>query len=263
MVLTSVVPELESIVVGTPTNFSAGTNPESDKEYLDRCKTHLESLSSAAVTESQLQTTVLGDTSYVSRVKVYDLTTSADRALNQLPLASPAGPTAHPGNSLIVAYGIGRALTPTEKSSLALSAADKTIAGLTIVVADPVLIDLTVAAEVTVAKNRTVISMETEIKERLKLFLNVNFWPGKAEAIMASDVVRHVRNIDGVEFVQNLTIAPSGSASIAASEWYGSGTTQGNILDAAGNPNIYYLSKGSYPHMSALSQVTLTITVNT
>jgi len=263
MVLTSVIPELESAVVGTPTNFLAGSNPESDKEYLDRCTTHLEAISTASVTESQLKTKVLEDNNHISRVKVYDLTTPADRALNQLPLASPAGPTAHAGNTLVVAYGIGRNLTPTEKSALALAVSNVTIAGLTLAVEDPILIDLTVVLDVTVAKNRTTTMMNAMIKNSLKTFLHVSGWSSPAEAIIASDIARHVRNIDGVDFVQKLVIAPSGAASIAATDWYGSGTTQGNILDAAGDPNIYYLSKGSYPQMSAESQVTLNITVNT
>lgn len=263
MVLTSVIPELESAVVGSPTNFIPGSNPESDREYLDRCTTHLESLSSASVTDSQLKTRVIEKNNHITRVKVYDLTTSADRILNQLPLASPAGPTAYAGNVIIVAYGIGRNLTPTEKSTLALSTSNATIAGLTIAVVDPILIDLTVTAEVTVAKNRTTTMMDAVIKNSLQTFLDVDHWSDTTEAIMASDVARHIRNVDGVEFVQNLVIAPSGAASIAATDWYGSGTTQGNILLAAGDPNIYYLSKGSYPHISAETQVTLTITVNT
>lgn len=263
MVLTSVIPELEAAVVGNPTNFAAGSNPESDREYLDRCTTHLESLSSASVTENQLKRKVLTDNSHISRANVYDLTTSADRILNQLPLASPAGPTLYPGYSLIVAYGIGRNLTPTEKSTLALVVSNLTIAGLTLAVVDPILIDLTVTADVTVAKNRTSTEMALMIKNRLKGILHVNEWTGVSESIMASDVSQAIRNIGGVDFVQNLVIAPSGAASIAATDWYGSGTTQGNILDAAGDPNIYYLSKGSYPHLSATTQITLNITVNT
>jgi len=263
MTLTSVVPELEMAVVGSPTNFAAGSNPESDREYLDRCTTHLESLSSASVTENQLKRKVLTDNNHISRAKVYDLTTSADRALNQLPLASPAGPTSHPGYSLIVAYGIGRNLTPTEKSALALTVSNQTIAGLTLAVEDPILIDLTVVADVVVAKNRTGTDMELMIKNRLKAAIHVNQWTGVAEAIMASDISKIIQNTDGVDFVQKLVIAPSGAASIAATDWYGSGTTQGNILLAAGDPNIYYLSMGSYPHLSATTQITLNITVNT
>ena len=261
MTLNSVIPNVGSITVASTTNFVAGTNAESDKEFLDRCTTYLAGLSSAAVTESQLSSSALTSNSHVSRARAYDLTTSGDRALNQLPLASPAGPTAHPGNSIIVAYGVGRVLTAAEHSALALQASNKTIAGLTIASVDPILIDLTVAASVTVAKNRTSADMQTDIKNALKSYLSVENFPATSESILASDVARKIYSVDGVLYVQSITIAPSGASSIAASEWAASGTTQGNILNSAGDPNIYYLSKGSYPNMSATTQVTLTITV--
>ena len=257
MVISSVIPNVGTVQVAAVPNFVAGTNPESDRDYLDRATTYLAAVSSAAVTESQLNSNILISNAHVSRSKTYDLTTSADRALNP----GGAGPTAHPGNSLVVAYGVGRFLTALEHSALALQTSNKTIAGLTIASVDPHLIDLTVAASVAVGKNRTSTEMDTDIKNALMSHLSVNGYTGKSESILAADVARKIYGVDGVLYVEKVVIAPSGSTSIALSEWYGSGTTEGNALAAADDPNIYYMQKGSYPNMSASSQITLTITV--
>ena len=257
MVISSVIPNVGTVKTAAVTNFSAGTNPEADKEYLDRATTYLAATSSSAVTAGQLNANILTGNAHVSRSKTYDLTTSADRALNP----GGAGPTAHPGNSLIVAYGVGRVLTALEHTALALQASNKTIAGLTIASVDPHLIDLTVTASVAVGKNRTATTMDTDIKAALVAHLSVNGYTGTSESILAADVARKIYDVDGVVYVQKVTIAPSSAASIALSEWYGSGTTEGIALAAADDPNIYYMQKGSYPNVSASSQITLTITV--
>lgn len=257
MVISSVIPNVGTVQTAAVPNFVAGTNPEADKDYLDRATTYLAAASSAAVTGSQLNANVLTSNAHISRSKTYDLTTSADRALNP----GGAGPTAHPGNSLIVAYGVGRVLTALEHTALALQASNKTIAGLTIASVDPHLIDLTVAASVVIGKNRTSTDMDTDIKAALMSHLSVNGYTGTSESILAADIARKIYEVDGVLYVEKITIAPSSAASIALSEWYGSGTTEGNVLAAADDPNIYYMQKGSYPNISASSQITLTITV--
>ena len=256
--LAAIAPQVETAVVANPTNFTGGKNPESDNAYLDRCVTHLQGLSSTAITANQMRSYVLLSHADVSRCKVYNLVKAADRDLD--PFGSPPGITEYAGYLLVVVYGQTGLLTSTERSDIAISAANRTSAGLTVAIEDPYLIDLTVTAEVLVEKRRASADMDTDITLALRRSLSPTIWSGKAEAILNSEVTETIRGVDGVVYVSKVVIAPTGSSSIAATEWYGSGTSDGNALAAAGDPNVYFLKAGSFPDITS-TNVTLTITV--
>jgi len=256
--LASVAPDVETAVIANPTNFVGGANPETDSAYLDRCVTHLQGLSSTAITASQMRSYILLSHANVSRCKVYNLVKAADRDLD--PFASPPGITEYPGYLLVVVYGQTGLLTSTERSDIAIAAANRTSAGLTVAIEDPHLIDLTVTADVLVEKRRTASDMETDITLAVRRSLSPTIWTGRAEGILNSEVTETIRKVDGVVYVSKVAIAPTGSSSIAATEWYGSGTTDGNALAAAGDPNVYFLKAGSLPDITS-ANTTLTITV--
>ena len=256
--LASVAPDVETAVVANPSNFTGGSNPEDDAAYLSRCVTHLQGLSSTAITASQMRSFILLSHANVSRCQVYNLVKAADRDLD--PFGSPPGITEYPGYLLVVVHGPTALLTSSERSDIAISAANRTSAGLTVAVEDPYLIDLTVAADVLVEKRRTASDMETDITLAVRRSLSPTIWIGQAEAILNSEVAETIKNVDGVVYVSKVVIAPTGSSSIAATEWYGSGTSAGNALNTAGDPNVYFLKAGSLPDITS-ANTTLTITV--
>jgi hypothetical protein len=196
----------------------------------------------------------------VSRCQVYNLVKAADRDLD--PFGSPAGITEYAGYLLVVVYGQTGLLTSTERSDIAIAASNRTSAGLTVAIENPHLIDLTVSAEVLVEKRRSATTMNTNIALAVRRSLSPTTWIGQAEAILNSEVAETIRNVDGVIYVSKVVIAPTGSSSIAATEWYGSGTSDGTALAAAGDPNVYFLKAGSLPDITS-ANTTLTITVAT
>ncbi len=120
---------------------------------------------------------------------------------------------------------------------------------------DPVLIDLEIAAEVIVEKRRNATDMTTDIQVALRRSLTPGLWVGSGEAIMASEVVNTIRNVDGVLSVTKLTVVPtSGSASDTV--YAGNNST----LNTAENPNVYFVSAGTLPDLTQANS-TITVTV--
>ena len=249
--LASVAPEVQTAVIASTPNFSVGVNPESDAKYMDRCVTHMQGLSSTAITTDQLRTYILTNHADVARCSVYDTMTSGARGLDQF----GSGPTVNAGYVLVMVYGQNRILTSTERTAIQIAAADRTSAGLTVAIVDPVLIDLEIAAEVIAEKRRDATTMATEIQVALRRSLTPGLWRGSSEAIMASEVTNTIRNVDGVVAVTKVTVVPtSGSAADTVYAGNDSG------LNSAGNPNVYFVSAGTLPDITqANSTITVTI----
>jgi len=247
----SVAPEIQTAVIAAAPEFSVGTNPESDAKYMDRCVTYLQGLSSTAITTDQLKTYILTNHANVARCSVYDTMTTGARGLDQF----GSGPTVNAGYVLAMVYGQNRVLTSEERTAIQIAAADRTSAGLTVAIEDPVLIDLEIAASVIVEKRRDATTMATDIQVALRRSLTPGLWRGSAEAIMASEVTNTIRNVDGVVAVTKATVVPTaGSASDTV--YAGNNST----LNTAENPNVYFVSAGTLPDLTQANS-TITVTV--
>ena len=247
----SVAPEIQTVVIAATPEFSVGVNAESDAQYMDRCVKHLQGLSSTAITTDQLQAYILTNHADAARCSVYNTMTAGARGLDQF----GSGPTVNAGYVLAVVYGQNRVLTSTERTAIQIAAADRTSAGLNVAVEDPVLIDLEIAADVIVEKRRNETDITTDIQVALRRSLTPGLWTGSSEAIMASEVLDTIRNVDGVIAVTKVTVVPtSGSASDTV--YAGNNST----LNSAGNPNVYFVSAGTLPDITeANSTITVTI----
>ena len=256
--LAAVAPEVQTAIIANPTNFTAGVNPETDSEYLNRVVTYLQGLSSSLLTTPQLRSYVLLNHSLVARCQIYNTMTSVARDLDPAVLGG-SGPTVNAGYVLAVVYGHNRLLTSTERTDIAVAISDKTTAGMTVAVEDPYLIEMEVTAEVLVEKRRTASDMEDAITQSLRYSLSPTLWRGGQEAILTSNVSETINQVDGVLYVSKCSIAPKSNTN---AEHDGSGTTEGNALLAAGDTNVYFLRAGSLPSLAA-ADVTLTVTVAT
>ncbi|SVE11262.1 uncharacterized protein METZ01_LOCUS464116, partial [marine metagenome] len=241
--LAAVAPQVQTAVIADPTNFSAGVNPETDAQYLNRVVTYLQGLSSSILTVPQLRSQILLNHSLVSRCMVYNTMTTAARNLDPVALGG-SGPTVNAGYVLAVVYGHNRLLTSTERTDIAVAISDKTTAGMTVAVEDPYLIEMEVTAEVLVEKRRTASDMEDAITQSLRYSLSPTLWRGGQEAILTSNVSETINQVDGVLYVSKCSIAPKSNTN---AEHDGSGTTEGNALLAAGDTNVYFLKAGSLP----------------
>tara|TARA_B110001454_G_C12709768_1_gene430235 strand:+ start:158 stop:1723 length:1566 start_codon:yes stop_codon:yes gene_type:complete len=247
----TIAPEIQTAVVAVAPAFSVGSNPESDAKYMDRCVTHLQGLSSTAITTDQLKTYILTSHANIARCSVYNTMTTGARGLDQF----GSGPTVNAGYVLVVVYGQNRLLTSTERTTIQIATADRTSAGLTVAIEDPVLIDLEIAAEVIAEKRRNSADMVTDIQIALRRSLTPGLWRGSAEAIMASEIVNTIRNVDGVISVTKATVVPtSGSASNTVY------AGNDSALSSAGNPNVYFVSAGTLPDFTQ-SNATITVTI--
>jgi len=247
----SVAPEIQSAVIAAVPAFTVGTNPESDAKYMDRCVTYMQGLSSTSITTNQLKIYILTNHSDAARCSVYNTMTSAARGLDQF----GSGPTVNAGYVLAVVYGPNRLLTSAERTVIEIAAADRTSAGLTLAVVDPVLIDLEIVADVIVEKRRNATDMQTDIQIALRRSLTPGLWAGTVEAIMASDIVSTIRSVDGVSSVTKATVVPTAGS---ASDTVYSGNDA--ALLSAANPNVYFVSAGTLPDLT-LANSTITVTV--
>ena len=251
MKMASIAPEVQSAVIAADPAFSVGTNPESDSKYLDRCVTHMQGLSSTAITADQLKTYILTNHADVERCSVYNTMTSGARGLDQF----GSGPTVNAGYVFVMVYGQNRLLTSTERTTIQIAVSDRTSAGLTVAIEDPILIDLEITASVTAEKRRNSTEMATDIQAALRRSLSPGLWSGQKEAIMASEVTDTIRNVDGVVSVTKVTVVPTSGS--AANTVY-AGNDAG--LNSAGDPNVYFVNAGTLPDMTQ-SNATITVTI--
>lgn len=251
VILASVIPEVQTAVIAAVPYFSVGINPESDAKYMDRCVTHMQGLSSTAITANQLRVYILTNHANVARCSVYNTMTSGARDLDQF----GSGPTVNAGYVLVMVYGQNRVLTSAERTTIQIAAADRTSAGLTVTVVDPVLIDLEIAAAVIVEKRRNATDMADDVQVALRRSLTPGLWRGTSEAILVSEITSTIRNVDGVLAVTSVTVVPtSGSAS---NTLYAGNTS---ALNSAGNPNVYFVSAGTLPDIT-LANSTITVSI--
>lgn len=137
-------------------DFANGTSMESTNDFLSRAVTYIQSLSGANTTKNQLQSFLV--TAYpdlITRAKVYDLT-------------DPGGTldvdeTDEPGYATIYAYGPNRLLTADEKTEIKNDAVARSVAGITLDVLDPPLLNFFISATVLYDSSVTSSAMSNQI----------------------------------------------------------------------------------------------------
>jgi hypothetical protein len=149
-------------------DFANGTSMESTNDFLSRAVTYIQSLSSANTTKNQLQSFLVSAyPDLITRAKVYDLT-------------DPGGTldvdeTDEPGYATIYAYGPNRLLTTAEKTEIKNDAVARSVAGITLDVLDPPLLNFFVNATVLYDSSVTSAALSSQITGNLiELFNPLN-----------------------------------------------------------------------------------------
>lgn len=148
-----------------------------------------------------------------------------------------------PGYVSIFAYGVNSELTEVEKIQIIGDVRDKTTAGLSISINDPVLANLTLTADIAVSQNFVATEVEESVETALVDFLSPTSFPYTYDRIRQNQLVSLISQIPGVVYVQNLNIFPVGD----------------NWLPQLG-PDLLFRYKGSLPFIS-VEDLTINFTV--
>jgi hypothetical protein len=228
-----------SSLIGTivaSTDFTQGTDPENDSEYLSRGATYLQSLSENFVTAEQIERYIISTYASVSRCVVYDLT-NAEGDITR-------GGTNVSGYVAIFVYGQNRSLGVLEQQAILRDVVSKSHAGLSIFIKDITLISPTIAITVHANSSYVLDSIESYIRASLQSYLDPVTFP-KLEPLLRTDVLRTlVQSTPGVDYVDSLTLSALGSTR--------------SSTNAAGREMIY---KGDLPSYDS-TLVTITLIPN-
>lgn len=143
----------------------------------------------------------------------------------------------------VFAYGLNSYLNSTEKAAVKSDIQNSSIAGLTINVLDPTLVNLTVNANVIINDLYDATVLQSSIVDAVVQFLSPGSFPSNLDRVRTSQIISIIANVPGVVYVDEITISPVGSG------W----------LPKYGN-DLLFLNKGTLPIISH-EDVTLTVTV--
>ena len=199
LVLQSIMFEVDTIV--STSNFTNGTNAENPLDFLTRSTTYLRGLSSALAKASQVKSNILSEYSILQRSKVYDLTDSTGTYPRLFSYADDLGFVA------IYTYGNNRQLTAIEKSDIELSAANKSIAGLTFGARDMELVDVEVSVGLKYDSTYNSAAITTLVRDAILNYLSPLGFDGPTEGWMETDVARVCQEVNGVLFVDSVAFS--------------------------------------------------------
>lgn len=181
-------------------NFVQGSNSETIDEFLTRATANLASMSSALTTGNQLKNYIL--TAYptlAKRCKVYDLTDpDGDLEIGDADVA---------GKVTVYVYGPERNLTLAEKTDLETDISDRSVAGLEVGVADPVLLNFKITATVNYYSDFEAANVSEVIKENLLGQFSPIYCQWSEEKLRENDVLRAIYANPSVHSVESLTIS--------------------------------------------------------
>lgn len=177
---------VERAVLAEP--IFGGRNPESDMEWSARGISRLRRLSDVLVTAAHFEQTALENPNVV-RAKAIDLYN---------PQATPS--TDKKGHITVSVYGEGAPLTPEQKDELLDDLRGKSLASLTVHVADPVITTVNVA----VAVHRHALATDAEVRDRittaLRNYLNPGTWQWSGR-VRVNELISLIDQVDGVDYV--------------------------------------------------------------
>jgi len=147
-----------------------------------------------------------------------------------------------PGHITIFGYGLNSFLTAAEKQSIKADVQRSSVAGLSIDVLDPTLVNLNVTASIIISADYDSAILENSIKQALVDYLSPGRYPTNLDRIRPTQLISLIANVPGVVYVDSCTISPSGSGWLPKYE-----------------NDLLFLNKGTLP-IIAYEDVTLTIT---
>lgn len=148
-----------------------------------------------------------------------------------------------PGYVSVFAYGLNTFLTQTEKAAIKLEVESSSVAGLTINVLDPTLVNLTIAADVVISESYETSTVTSSINDAIVDYLSPGVFPFTLDRVRTTQLVSLIANIPGVVYVESVAITPVGDGWLPQ---YGT--------------DLLFANKGTLPIISA-EDITLTITV--
>jgi hypothetical protein len=198
--------------------FTNGTSMESTNDFLSRAVTYIQSLSRAHATKNQLQSFMISAyPDLITRAKVYDLTDST--GLLDVEEASVAGYVT------IYAYGQNRLLTAPEKTELELDIASRSIAGLTIGVLDPPILNFFITATILYDSSITSEELSPQITGNLLEFFNPLNCQYSEEQLRYNSVLNAIQINSQVVHVSSLSVGFTRTATITGAVVSGASVT--------------------------------------
>lgn len=188
-----------------------GSGPESDADYLQRAVARLASYSSALVLPSQFDAYILSTYSEVTRCKSYS------RLNPENPIVDPPAP--ENGYLTLYACGLsGVALDAELVGIIEADLADRAMAGLTITVEAPTIVDFDVAVEYAIVPGYLHETVDQAIQDSLNTYLHPDYWDWDTE-IHYNDLIGRLSKIDGVDYVVSITIENEEGAAADDLDW--------------------------------------------
>ena len=139
-----------------------------------------------------------------------------------------------PGYVTIFTYGINEYLSPADKSTILADVTDKSIAGLSITIKDPDLLNLEITGTVTLDAAYDQLPLQDIVYSALVEYLSPMNFPYTEDRIRYTTLIGLISKIPGVLYVGGLTITPVGSGWLP------------QITD-----DIQFQKKGSLPSLSS------------
>ena len=148
-----------------------------------------------------------------------------------------------PGYVSVFAYGLNTFLTQAEKAAIKLDVENSSVAGLTVNVLDPTLVNLTIEADVVISESYETSTVTSSINEVLVDYLSPGVFPFTLDRIRPTQLVSLIASIPGVIYVESVSVNPVGSGWLPK---YGT--------------DLLFANKGTLPIIS-VEDITLTVTV--
>lgn len=147
-----------------------------------------------------------------------------------------------PGFVTIFGYGFNTYLTQSEKQQIKADVQRNAVAGLTIDVLDPTLVNLTVTANVIISEDYESTILTNAINNVLVDYLSPGNYPANLDRVRPTQLISLIANVPGVVYVDSLSISPVGTGWLPQ---YG--------------PDLLFRDKGTLP-IIAYEDVILSIT---
>jgi len=149
----------------------------------------------------------------------------------------------NPGNVAVFTYGLNTFLTSTEKETILLDVADRSVAGLSFNILDANLLTMELVASIVLDPAFVQETLQENIENNIISYLSPAEFPYTDDRVRKTRLISLISNIPGVVYVESLSIT---------------GTNDG-WLPQFGD-DILFLNKGSLPLISA-EDLTITYTL--
>jgi hypothetical protein len=184
----------------TTDTFINGTDPETDRDYMDSVATYIQSLSSTISTATQVDSTILTTFRNVGRCKTYDLTNPS----GDLYVSDPD----EPGYSTIFTYGRNAQLTTTERDDILLYMEDKINVGLALDVLPINVCGISVRASIVYDNKWLEADIIEDVEFTLNQFLGPDTYPTFDSQIRANIILARIARLTGIVYVSSLALQP-------------------------------------------------------